>query len=345
MRTRCDNRSLTVAALNRGFRAARGMVLLPLAAFWLAGQQGSVAGPVAGLVFDSSAHALRPIRGIPGASLMGDPVSLGFDLAAGWVAPRQDAAVVVAADRSVHVFRVHSGTWEERTCDGLAEAPERVVFSPSGGAAALYAVGRVQVVTGLPDAPALAGTIGVAEPRLRTALRDRPPRRILPAMAISDDGALLLAVVDGTVQLFDRAGGKQSLMDAAIGAQVAFAAGGHDAATADPATGLVLFRDLDGARSRQALAAPDAGLASPAGMAFSADGGRLFVASAAARSVAVFDLAGGARSAVACDCTPEGLAPMGDLFRLNEPGSAPMWLLDAGAGGPRMVFVPAARAE
>ena len=41
----------------------------------------------------------------------------------------------------------------------------------------------------------------------------------------------------------------------------------------------------------------------------------------------------------------EGLAPMGDLFRLNEPGSAPMWLLDAGAGGPRMVFVPAARAE
>jgi len=35
---------------------------------------------------------------------------------------------------------------------------------------------------------------------------------------------------------------------------------------------------------------------------------------------------------------------MGDLFRLNEAGAAPLWLLDARQPDPRIVFVPV-RAE
>ena len=164
-------------------------------------------------------------------------------------------------------------------------------------------------------------------------------------MALSDDGALLLAAAGGVVRLFHTAGPTSSLMDAGFPALVAFARNSHDAAVLDAAAGLVLFHDLDGARARQTVAEPDEGLASAVGLAFSEDGSRLFVASAAARSVAAFDVASGARSATACDCTPAGLTPMGGLFRLNEPGSVPLWLLDAGADGPRMVFVPAARAE
>jgi hypothetical protein len=54
-----------------------------------------------------------------------------------------------------------------------------------------------------------------------------------------------------------------------------------------------------------------------------------------------FDLAASSRSMIACDCTPTTLVPMGSLFRLSEFGSAPMWLFDAGAASPRIVFVPA----
>ena len=42
---------------------------------------------------------------------------------------------------------------------------------------------------------------------------------------------------------------------------------------------------------------------------------------------------------------PAGLFPMGNLFRLTEPGAGPLWLLDAGGGNPKMVFVPAAAVQ
>jgi sugar lactone lactonase YvrE len=74
------------------------------------------------------------------------------------------------------------------------------------------------------------------------------------------------------------------------------------------------------------------------GVAFSADGKKVFVARSSG-GVAVFDLEAKSRTDVSCDCVPFGLTPMGSLYRLNELGSGPLWLLDP-AGG-RIVFVPA----
>ena len=68
---------------------------------------------------------------------------------------------------------------------------------------------------------------------------------------------------------------------------------------------------------------------------------KLYVASSSAQGVVIFDLSANSRSFIACDCTPSMLVPMGSLFRLNEFGSAPLWLFDAGAPAPRIVFVPA----
>src|SRR5437899_2470074 len=48
----------------------------------LYGQQGSIAGPSSGFAFDQSARVLRQIRGIPGASIIGEPVDFGLSLAA-----------------------------------------------------------------------------------------------------------------------------------------------------------------------------------------------------------------------------------------------------------------------
>ena len=98
-------------------------------------------------------------------------------------------------------------------------------------------------------------------------------------------------------------------------------------------------------QQQTAVAAPDDATASPVGLAFSADGSKLYLASAAARSVASFDLQSGDRSAIACSCSPASLVSMGSLFRLSEAGPDPLWLFDAGASEPRIVFVPAIAAQ
>src|ERR1035437_4010643 len=313
-------------------RAWRILGLVSLAASVLVGQQGGVRGAVAGYVFGRSARALRSILGIPGAWLVGDPLAFGIDLASAYVSPRQDLALVVGADGALRWFRLKSGAVSGLTPNGITLVPERVAFSPSGTAAALAAAGRVQVVTGLPDAPAPAGTVDAG--------------RAPGSFAISDDGALLLFAARGSIRLVGTAGENGKLMEAGEGALGAFAPGGHDAAVADPAgAGVVLFRDIAGAATQSVLAPPGDSIAVPVGLAFSSDGRKLYVASSAARSVTVLDLTTGSRSAIPCDCAPAGLFPMGNLFRLTEPGAGPMWLLDASGGDPKMVFVPAAAVQ
>ena len=321
-----------------------GLVLV--AGSVLAAQQGSLSGPVAGFIYDSPGRALRPIQGVPGASLIGDPINLGLDLTAAYVSPGQDSAFVVSADGLLHFFRLASTGPMETSLGGIGFIPQRVVFSPSGTAAALLTPGRVHVFQGLPGAPALAGAInlpvaGGAQPSPATASRSRQRTPVAADFAISDDGVYLLSVSGGSVRLLSVNGENRSLVPAGAGALVAFAPGGHDAAVLDPAAGLLLIRDTSGAATPQTIAQPDDSLASAAGIGFSQDGAKLYVASAAAQGVVTFDLSAGSRSMIACDCTPSTLVPMGSLFRLNEFGSAPLWLLDAAAASPRIVFVPA----
>jgi hypothetical protein len=310
--------------------AFRIFLLIASAALCLQAQTSQINGPVSGYVFDASARSLRPILGLPGASLFGDPLQFGFDVASAFVAPRQDAAFVVAADHTVHVFRFDAGAVSERNLDSLPPAPERVVFSPSGSAAALYAGGSIAIVKGLPDSPAVAGGM------------DLPSGTTLDSLAISDDGAVLLLSANQAVRFYSSFTDLGKLMDTSGAVLMAFAAGGHDAAIADPSgAGIVLFHDLAGSGDSRVLAAPDDAIAAASALAFSADGQRLLVASSAAQSVTTFDLAAGGRSAIACECTPKFLARMGSLFRLNDPGSEPLWLLDTRASDARLVFVPA----
>jgi hypothetical protein len=186
-------------------RVSRILVLTAAGAAFLAAQQGRLAGPLAGYVFDRQSQALRPILGIPGASTMGDPINIGFAVADAYVAPRQDAAVVVSTDGSLHIFRLDAGVATEHQVAGLAGTPQRVAFSPSGTAAALYAAGQLQVILGLPGAPALAATfpITLAGAAASSGGPGQPHPRGTPAasLAISDDGAYLLTVSSGEVRL------------------------------------------------------------------------------------------------------------------------------------------------
>src|SRR5437660_210838 len=107
-----------------------GWILCVAGAASLFAQQGSIGGPVAGYVFDRHSQALRVIHGIPGASLIGEPVDFGTGISSAWVAPKLDAALVVTADGTARMFRIDNGKATERTVEGMV-APERAIFSPS----------------------------------------------------------------------------------------------------------------------------------------------------------------------------------------------------------------------
>jgi len=307
------------------------------------GQQGTIAGPSAGFVFDTSSHVLRGIRGIPGASMIGDPVDFGFQPAWVAVSPALDSAVVADTTGVIHLFGLTNGKPVQRTVDGLAHS-QNAVYSPSGSAAALYGGGSVQMLKGLPDSPVVAGTLSLGQDssgQFAAASLGKTRRSTGEPLAISDDGAYVLVVSSGSLRVIGTAGDNRRLMDVTAGALAAFAAGGHDAGVMDAATGLWLLHDIAGTAVQQLLAGPDAHIGLPAAMAFSPEAKRIFVASAAARNVASFDAATGAATTLACDCTPAGLVRMGGVYRLNEFSGGPIWLLDARTPEPHLVFVPA----
>ena len=303
----------------------------------LMAQQGSVGGPITGYVFDESSKALRAIRGIPGAALVGDSVDFGAPVSAAWVSPRLDSALIVAADGTPGFYRLDGGVPTRISVDGLS-APDRAVYSPSGTALALIGSTAIHIYKGLPGAPITAGT--VTQPlRIESAAgapnraRGTRPGAVSP-IALSDDGAYLLVGKGTAIELLGVAGDSRKLTDAGPAALTVFAPGGHDAAVID-AHGIALFQDAAGAATVRRID----GVAGVHAADFSADGKRLFLAG---RSVISIDTATGAATPIACDCQPTALARMGSTFRLNGFGSGPLWLLDASAE-PRTVFVPASK--
>ena len=298
------------------------------------GQTGTVAGPSAGYVFDPAVKAVRQIRGIPGAATLGDAIDLGIAASAAAVSPRGDLAAVTADDGTLHLFRLNNGTAVERPVNNLMTGAFSVRFSPSGTAAALYQPGSVQVLRGLPDAPVVAATFPAPQAADAVMVSGIHSYRVTgAAIAVSDDGAYVLFGRAGAIDLLSATGGRK-LADAHAGFAVAFAPGSHDAAVVTGGT-LSVFQDVAGASTRRDFP----GATATSGLAFSADGGKVLLAGPEA--VTVLDRATGDRKLAGCDCRIVSVAPMGTVFRLNELGSGPLWLLDPTATEPKVLFVPA----
>jgi hypothetical protein len=156
-------------------------------------------------------------------------------------------------------------------------------------------------------------------------------------VAVSDDATVLLHSSEGSVAVIT-ASGSRKLADAKGATAIAFAPKNHDAAVVSGGT-LSVYKDVRGAATRQDF--PNA--AAVAGVAFSADGGKVLMAGL--RAVAVLDQASGETRLAECDCQIVGLAPVGTMFRLNDAGAGPVWLVDASSAEPKLVFVPARAAE
>lgn len=279
------------------------------------GQQALVDGPRMGLVTDPVLRTVREAAGIPAAALLSGPLESARGLA--WVeaAPGQSYALGADEENGALVM-VTAGLREELALEPGARG---VRFSADGAAAVVLYEDHGAVMRGLPES------------------REEAWRVALPAgaeVAVTGDGREVAVFVEGRISRLGEDGSASEVaVEGAVGAS--YAEGSHTLLVT--AAGAVMEFGADGARrwelpegSGRALAA-----ASPEGQVVAALEGGL---------VAVWDRASGEARVISCGCEAPKLARIGrrGLYRLNDAGEGPVWLLDVAGEEPRVLFIPAA---
>ena len=295
----------------------------------------AISAPGMGFVFDPGTRALRPIAGIPGASLLGAPLEGGIPVMAAAVSPGQDYALVLTgSERQVNLLRLQNGSAALREMS-LAPNPDRILLSPAGSAAAFYyaATGELEVITGLPDRPAKQGKIDVSS-----------LVRLSSPLAIHDDGRLILigqSDAAGGVMLLDAAAGPTALSIAGPVSAMAFRSRSDDAVIANQDGRISLVRGLSTQPTYEILADAAGGLAGAIAVEFS--GERVYAVSAEG-TVMGLGIADKTPVVLSCHCNASGLHRLkgGAVFRLNESLERPLMLLDTSASQERVLFVPQA---
>ncbi len=287
--------------------------------------ESQLEGPKLGYMFDRQAAVVRPILGIPGSALFGEPLAIGLRDAV--VSPSQDFAIGVFGDDSAVGILNFAGA-RLHPLKGTKPAPTRIVISPNGTSAALVNGTHVQVFSGLPD-NATAG------PEFDLAAEPT-------ALAISDDGALVLAAIAesdaAALYSYSKSGAAHRILTAGKIRSIEFLNRSHDAVFADALENkIILLRD-------GADAALIASIDAPTAVAASLDNRKIFVASSASQTITSLSLDDGTSISTACGCEPVTLARLqgGAAFRITDRIDSPAWIFDTGGTEPRVLFIPQA---
>ena len=303
-----------------------------------AAQTADMKVPGLGFAWDGRSKQLRLIRGIPGSAVLGDAIGItgystpGYSTAV--VSPRHDLALAVAAaDGRVQALCLPSG--EVQDIPGVAYAPSRILFSPSGTAALLWS-SKLQLLSGLPDSITVQD---LAIPANSDALS---------TLAISDNAQFVLFSTGSgdTAATWLLAPGAAPIPLTFPGplAVAAFRPASPDAVAvgADGTVYRILNSNLPG--EVQQIYAGEDRTAGAVAMRVSADGNRVYTANQLGTLTAIrFDLPAASLDAVNCGCTPAGMEPLtsADLFRINEISDRPVMLFDVSTPKSRVWFVPA----
>jgi hypothetical protein len=298
----------------------------------------TIQGPQLGFVFDSTNKEVRPILGIPGAAVLGEPLGLGAEgagLRSVLISPLQDYALAVVGEHNqVIAFAVGRTPVTSAVVQGADRGPDLMVLSPTGQAAALYYQNkdRIEIVGGLPAAPKVSRELYLSAGQSPSAL------------GVSDDGHTVLAAVGGTV--FQLTAGSEVPVLTELS---------HVAALTIPVTGTAFVADsgrnqiyriqgIGGGIETDVIAGPHDGINGPVAIAVSRDNSRAFVANGKAGTlVTILLTAQPTATHIACGFTPKGLERLAgtEVFRLTEISKLPMWVVEAGGSEPRFLFVPA----
>jgi len=305
--------------------------VLPFIAAGIAWSAETISGPVAGYVTDSSRTQLRTIFGVPGALRFSDPLVLPAGIRQIRLAPGQDFALVENTGSAPGVLALKAGAVDRLTPvpDALPSA-DWAAFSPAAGSAILYslAAGRLQVLSGLPDAPRVTLDLDA------TTLPEQPA-----IGAVSDDGSLVLVASATSLYRLSSGGSAQLVLSAAAISSLAVLRNGTDAVLTDPSTGSVeLVRNAGSGSQARVLAS---GLDGMGAIFPSPDGQTLYVARPG--GVSAVDLASGAVQSFASSEAPAGLLPLRnrDTFLISAKSNQPAWIFYRDGTAGRTVFVPA----
>ena len=283
----------------------RMFLFMTLASAGVGQMFAQISVPSLGLLPDGG--TVRPVVGIPAAGSVGDALPLTSQLAL--TAASRDYALAVAADSGDVLLVTADGTSAKIT--GVVSAPDLIQLSPQASAAAIYSASaqKVQILTGLPSAPAILREVSTA------TLQGTPS-----TLAISDDGNLLAGIWPGGGYLFRTSGDLVPLPAAAPLLAVAFSAGSTDLAMITSADAQIL-RDSGLAR----LASFDTPLAATA----AALTAQLLIVADSQGNILTFDLSAGTSSSIDCQCTPQGLFPISrTVFRITGLDSGAFKILD-----------------
>jgi hypothetical protein len=299
---------------------------------WLLGAAGAALAqidvPQLGWVPDGT--RIRPVYGIPASASIGTTLATQDFLRIAASASRNYVLVCATDSGIVSVYQPDTGM---TPVDGAGIAPDSIVLSPGGSAAALWfnSINQVQIVTGLPEAPSIR--------QLDASFLGSSP----DAIALSDDGAWLAGIWTTGVYAFGPNGEVNRLPLEDRVTALGFFWGTHDIAAASTAgllrvTGVGSFVVVSNVRSTLAASADS----SPPAVAVAVtQDNRVVIAVDGSGFITTVQIESGAATTIDCGCSPEGLFAMGpSAFRLTGLQGGAFKRGDAALG--EVLFAPMA---
>jgi hypothetical protein len=277
--------------------------------------------PSLGYVFDDNSKAIRLISGVPGAASLDSAVPAGTALDSAFVNSRARLAIANLKDGGVALVR-WTGAPQAIAINSALGNVTQVAFSRSGDRAAISDGTTVEVWSGLSGDPAEGATIN--------------PDGGVTALAVNDNGALVVGTGSGTVML----AGDDARVLASGGSWIAlaFLPNGSDLAAVDAtAQSLTLIQDIQNTAAASVVVSVSQ---TPGALALSADGTQ--AALGLADNVTVVNLASGATTSIACGCQAARIDLLqGNLVaRIIDAQTGSELLLDADSAQPRIASLP-----
>ena len=282
-----------------------------------------IQAPTLGYVLDPAISAIRPILGIPGASILGKPIDLGLPIDYVAFSADPNSMLALSEHHPILLVRDSLGRLSHTPLTATSYKTDRIVLSPTGSAAALIdtAGSATQVIAGLPENPYVSR---VAElPSVYGSLT---------FLAVSDNAAFMLTAFSDSNAVFLLT--SDSVRPIGAFGQVTAMTFLHERPDALIADGLYnevyLVRDVPGLAGKALLAESISGISGPVGIAASGDNRRFYVANAESAEIVILDPTNPPER-VTCHCQPTGLHPLrtDGVFRLTTtPADEPFWVFD-----------------
>lgn len=298
---------------------------------------GGVHGPVQGYLIDSRVEAVRALNGIPGASMLSEPIALGKKISGGAFHSESGVGLVSAEGRLAAVRGLGSEPTLEPLEGGIA-VPELFAIDRTGktGVAISKGSGRLQFVS-LGSGAEVSAPMELGEMAARVR-----------ALATVDAKRALLALgsPDGGIYLAHRGGALEKVAPADDVTALAALPDGSGAAFADRASRQVLrTHGIHAGAAVSLLASERDGVMEPVGL--SVVGQRAWVVDAGSQNILAIDLSSNLPDkGIELGALPSRALALdgGNTVVLTEVGDSPLLVLDT-TGAPRVCFVPVAREE